>query len=168
LKIHSKKPPKNRLLLGGAFFILGIICPVLIPFVVASGWPVGIVSALSGLLALGIPELLMIIAAAILGKSGFNYLKRLFRVLSRRYGPPRQVSRVRYSTGLVLFVIPLIAGLVMPYLMKEIEFFDLYYFEITIGGNMMLLISLFVLGGDFWDKLRGLFIRKATLRLPDH
>jgi len=145
--------------------MLGIICPVFIPLVIRSGWPVGLISILSGLLALGIPELLMIIAAAILGKPGFNYLKRLLKVLFRRYGPPQKVSRLRYNMGLVLFGLPLIISLIMPYLLKEIDFVQHYYFEITIVGNIVLLISLIVLGGDFWDKLRGLFIRKARITI---
>ncbi len=30
----------------------------------------------------------------------------------------------------------------------------------------MLLTSLFLLGGDFWDKLRSLFLRDATAMIP--
>jgi hypothetical protein len=165
-KTDIKKPPRNRMIVGGFVFILGIICPVFIPLVVVSGLPVGLISIISGLLAIGIPELLMIIAAAILGKPGFNYLKHWFRVMFRRYGPPGQVSRIRYTFGLVLFIFPLAIGLLMPYLMKEVHFFDEHYLMFTISGNVMLLMSLFVLGGDFWDKLRGLFIREAKINLP--
>jgi hypothetical protein len=31
---------------------------------------------------------------------------------------------------------------------------------------LMMLASLFVLGGDFWDKLRALFIREAKVQFP--
>jgi len=33
-------------------------------------------------------------------------------------------------------------------------------------GDGLLVSSLFVLGGDFWDKLRGLFIHKAEIKIP--
>ena len=40
--------------------------------------------------------------------------------------------------------------------------------EITyaIVGDLLLLVSLFVLGGDFWDKLRALFIGGAKAVFP--
>ena len=34
-------------------------------------------------------------------------------------------------------------------------------------GDVMFLISLFVLGGGFWDKLRALFVRDAYVISPD-
>jgi hypothetical protein len=31
----------------------------------------------------------------------------------------------------------------------------------VIGGDVLLVSSLFVLGGEFWDKLRALFVHDA-------
>ena len=36
-----------------------------------------------------------------------------------------------------------------------------------ITGDIILLLSLFVLGGNFWDKLRALFIRDAKVVFPE-
>ena len=36
-----------------------------------------------------------------------------------------------------------------------------------ITGDIILLLSLFVLGGNFWDKLRALFIRDAKVAFPE-
>jgi hypothetical protein len=33
-------------------------------------------------------------------------------------------------------------------------------------GDLLLLVSLFILGGDFWDKLRALFVREAKVVFP--
>lgn len=33
-----------------------------------------------------------------------------------------------------------------------------------IGGDILVLVSLFVLGGDSWDKIRSLFIHSAEAR----
>ena len=71
----SEKPPGNRLFWGSIVFISGFLSPLLIPFVIATDLSTGLKSLVSGLLAFGIPELFMIIAVAILGKPGFNYLK---------------------------------------------------------------------------------------------
>jgi len=73
-------PPKGRLLFGGAVFVLGLLCPLLVPLVAASDLPTEWKTVLSGLL---------------------------------------------------------------------------------------LLASLLVLGGDFWDKLRALFVRDAKVQFSD-
>jgi hypothetical protein len=40
-------------------------------------------------------------------------------------------------------------------------------YVIIIVSDVMFLASLFVLGGDFWDKLRALFIYKAKARFEE-
>jgi hypothetical protein len=69
-------PPKGRLLLGGGVFVVGQLSPLFIPLVTSSSLSTGLKSALSGLLLLGIPELAIFVAIAILGKAGFAFLKR--------------------------------------------------------------------------------------------
>jgi hypothetical protein len=36
----------------------------------------------------------------------------------------------------------------------------------AVGGDLLLFISLFVLGGDFWNKLQSLFVHDATAVIP--
>ena len=158
---NKVKPSKNRLIWGAVVFISGFFSPVFIPLVLKSGLSVELKTILSGLLAFGIPELFMIIAAAILGKSGFNYLKRFLLLLFKRYGPPDTVSKTRFTIGLIMFFIPIILALMLPYLVNVLTFLSENYLTISIGSDILLVISLFVLGGDFWDKLRGLFNRNA-------
>jgi hypothetical protein len=38
--------------------------------------------------------------------------------------------------------------------------------QISIASDIVFVSSLFVLGGEFWDKLRGLFIHEAGMTLP--
>lgn len=159
--------PKGRFVLGVSIFGLGFCVPLLIPLVVASSLPSGWKATLSGLLALGIPEVLMVLAAVVLGKSGFNYLKKRTFRLFERYALPKSVSRTRYRVGLVLFILPVIAGWLGPYL--SLLFPDLEKNQLSVSGlgDLIFLISLFVLGGDFWDKLKALFIYEAKAQLPD-
>jgi hypothetical protein len=35
-----------------------------------------------------------------------------------------------------------------------------------VGGDVVFVTSLFVLGGDFWDKLRSLFVHGARAVFP--
>ncbi len=95
---------------------------------------------------------------AVMGKPGYLYVKSRVFGLLRRYGPPTEVSRARYNIGLVMFVLPILFGWAMPYISDLIPNLEDNLFAYAIGGDMLLLASLFVLGGDFWDKVRALFV----------
>ncbi len=77
-----------------------------------------------------------------------------------------QVSPARYRIGLVLFLVPLGIGWVQPYLSGVVEALGQYRIAVGIGGDVLLLVSLFVLGGEFWDKVRALFVHGARATLP--
>lgn len=162
--IKKGPPPKNRLIWGTVVFISGFFSPIFIPLVLSSGLSTGLKSVISGLLAFGVPELFMVIAAGIMGKEGFNYIKRFISILFRRYGPPDTVSKTRYTIGLIMFFLPLIFALLLPYLVDLLTFLSDNFLTISIANDVLLVLSLFVLGGDFWDKLRGLFSRTARIQ----
>jgi hypothetical protein len=158
--------PKGRLYAGGAIFITGFLSPLLVPLVTASSLPAGWKTVISGLLLVGVPELAMVLAVAVLGKAGFNYLKLvLFRFLGKYFAPPETVSQIRYRIGLVLFSVPLLFGWLAPYLAGYIPIIDENRLVFAIIGDVLLFISLFVLGGEFWDKLRSLFIHRAKVKM---
>ena len=160
-------PPKGRLLFGGAVFVIGLLCPLLVPLVVATDLSTEWKTVLSGLLLLGIPELFMLAAAAILGKAGFDYLKGKLWSFLRDYAPRDTVSHTRYRIGLAMFLLPLIFGWLTPYVLPVIPDFETHRIAYGVPGDLLLLASLFVLGGDFWDKLRALFVRDAKARFPN-
>ena len=151
-------PPKRKLIAAGIIFIFGFLSPLLIPIVTSSELSIGWKTTLSGLLALGIPELFMIVAAAIAGKPGFAYIKSKLIGFFKKYGPPATVSITRYRIGLVLFLIPIIFGWLLPYISHHIPHYEANKYLVSIFGDIVLISSLIVLGGDFWDKLRALFI----------
>lgn len=148
---------KSRILFGTIILIVGFVSPVFIPVVLASGLGAGLKSVLTGLLAFGIPELFMLIAIVIMGKPGYNFIKgKLFAYL-KPLAPPDRVSRTRYNIGLVLFSTPLIVGLIYPYLEFFLPELSTGPISVHIASDLILIISFFVLGGDFWDKVSGLF-----------
>lgn len=158
------RPPGGRLAVGGVIFGLGMICPLFVPLVAATGLSAGWKAALSGLLLLGIPEVFMLAAVAVLGKPGFQYLRgRIFAVL-RRAAPPEHVGRTRHRIGLALFVLPLLLGWLGPYALLQVPAYAEHALLVHLGGDAVLLTSLFVLGGSFWDKLRALFAHDAIVR----
>ncbi|HJN10100.1 MAG TPA: hypothetical protein QF564_15550 [Pirellulaceae bacterium] len=85
----------------------------------------------------------------------------------RPYGPPREVSRTRYTTGLVMFAAPIIFGWASPYFGHHLPGFESGVLIYAVAGDVLLLTSLFVLGGAFWDKLRSLFQHNAYAIFPD-
>ncbi|MDJ0899048.1 MAG: hypothetical protein QNJ55_09565 [Xenococcus sp. MO_188.B8] len=157
--------PKNRLLVGGAIFILGELARLGVPFVVGSGLPIGWKNFLSALLLFAIPEGGMLVSIVILGKPGFNYLRGLVFAKIRRYALPQTVSRTRYRLGLVLFLLPLFYSWLSPYLPLLLHGYETTRF-VAFVGDLILLVSLLLLGGDFWDKLRALFVYKAKVQFP--
>lgn len=152
-----------RLKIGMIVFVIGFLSPLLIPFVktltISTAWKV----AISGALAVGVPEIFTVVAVAIMGREGFEVMKaRIFKVL-KKYGPADTVSRTRYRIGLVMFVLPLLFGWLAPYIPTLSPGYDLQSLKVNLIGDAMFLSSFFILGGDFWDKLRSLFIHGATV-----
>lgn len=155
-----------RLKLGVALFGLSIVLPVLgLPLVALMGLSTTTMATISGAMLAG-SEVLGIVAVAVMGKSGYAYIKnRVFGFL-KQYGPPAEVSRTRYTIGLVMFAVPIVFGWLAPYATDLVPGYAGNEFTYAIVGDLLLLVSLFVLGGDFWDKLRALFIGGAKAVFP--
>ena len=149
-----KEDSNGRFYLGAIILIIGFCSPLLIPFVTGSDLSVAWKATLSGLLTLGIPEIFMVVAIAVMGKPGYDALKsKLGGILK----PAEHVSRNRYRLGLVMFSLPLILGWTQPYLgylFLELNQLSLHYYLI---GDGVFFASFFVLGGNFWDKFSRLF-----------
>ena len=152
-----KKISKARLIIGAAVFVIGFMAPLFVPLVTRSELSTAWKTTLSGLLMAGVPELFMVITVGILGKEGYQYLKGKVFAFMKKHGPPLQVSRLRYKIGLVFFSIPLLFALLFPYLSHHFTVLEKIELVINIGGDVMFFASFFILGGEFWDKIRALF-----------
>ena len=159
--MENIEKPKNiskvRLIVGAAVFIIGFLAPLFVPLVTRSELSTAWKTTLSGLLMAGVPELFMVITVGILGKEGYQYLKGKVFAFMKKHGPPQQVSRTRYKIGLVFFTIPLLFALLFPYLSHHFAILEKIESVINIGGDVMFFTSFFILGGEFWDKIRALF-----------
>ncbi len=160
--------PGWRFRIGVAFFVLAIISPVGVPLVALTDLSTTMKATLSGLFLAGLPEVFTVAAVAFLGKSGFNYLKgRLFAYL-KLYGPPRVVSRTRYRIGIVMLLIPIIFAYLIAYAPQHIPGYADQGLYINLGIDFILIASFFVLGGEFWDKVRSIFVYEAKATFPAH
>ena len=161
----SSKPEisKTRLTLGAMVLVLGFMSPLLIPAVASMDWSVGVKSAISGLLAFGIPEIMMIFAVAILGKAGYEFLKQKAVNYLKRFAPSNTVSPLRYRIGLIMFTVSLLGAWAQPYL--DHFFANLHNIPVWVFiiGDFIFISSFFVLGGNFWDKFSGLFYHSVTV-----
>ena len=62
-----------------------------------------------------------------------------------------------------MFCLPILFAWVSVYAAESIPGFVENPLPYAIAGDLMLLSSLFVLGGSFWDKLRALFVHDARV-----
>jgi hypothetical protein len=91
-----QKPAGWRMAIAIVLIGTSLGAPVLIPLITGSGLSTEVKTLVSGLLVVGIPQLLMIAAVALVGKSGFAYIKQQARGELSRLAPPREVTAVRY------------------------------------------------------------------------
>jgi len=155
-----------RLKLGAVLFGLSILLPIAgVPMVGLFDFSTGMSATLTGGLLVS-AEVMGLAAVAVMGKSGYAYIKKRALGFLKQYGPPNKVSPLRYKIGLVMFLTPVLFGWVSIYTARWIPGFENEPFFYAVGGDLMLLSSLFVLGGDFWDKIRSLFIHDAEVHFP--
>jgi hypothetical protein len=154
-----------RFRLGMIVLVVGWLSPLCIPVITATDLPTRWKTIISGALAVGIPEVFTVAAIAIMGKSGYNLIKeRIFSFL-KKHGPPDRVSLTRYRIGLVMFGLPIVFGWLGPYGAHQIPGYETHRLVISLIGDVMFVASLFVLGGDFWDKVRALFVYDARVQV---
>jgi hypothetical protein len=155
-------PPKTRLYWGlGILLVFNIGGPFLgIPIVTLTSLPVETKTLVSGILVI-VGELSLPATIAILGKPGFVYVKALIFRRLKRIAPPAEVNVARYRIGLVMFVIPLVFAAIEPYTGSYIGVNANNRLAFALAGDAMLISSVFVLGGNFWDKVRSLFVHDA-------
>ena len=145
-----------RTSLGLALFVVSLGWPVGIPLLLLFGVSSKATAAFTGVMIV-VADLLLIAGAAVAGKEGFVFIKAKVFGIFRPYLPPQEVSRRRYTIGLVLFSLSLVFGWASPYFGHHLPGFERGQLIYAVAGDVILLISLFLLGGAFWDKLRALF-----------
>ena len=159
-------PGPVRWVVAALLFLLGLFAPVAIPLLRQMGVSGATLVALSAALVFGIPEVLWMLAVAVLGKAGFEQGKQWACALLRRHAPPERVGGVRYRIGLVMLTLPLVFAWLAPYAVHGWPGRVPSSLQVSIAGDALFVLSFFVLGGEFWDKVRALFVHGATARFP--
>jgi hypothetical protein len=148
-----------RFKVGILMIVLIFVFVLLIPLSAAMGAPASTVATVTGIVFIG-NKILLLAAIGVMGKAGFQELKRrMFNSLK----PEPMVGVARYRIGLVMFFLPLLTAMLEPYIDKFFPGLRPNSFVAQTLGDAMLIGSFFVLGGNFWDKVRALFVRTATV-----
>jgi hypothetical protein len=153
----AAKPPKGRLVAGTSVFALGWVATlVMVPLLTRASLPASVV----GMVVFVGPKIGALAAIAIMGKPGFAYLKTLVLGYLK---PPAEVGPARHRIGVVMLVAALLFGILEPYALRTTHVTGVRY---VLAVDLLLVASIFVLGGNFWDKVRSLFIREAKACFP--
>lgn len=164
--------PTGRLIAAGAIVVVWFLAKVLGPIaIISTDLSAEAKAMISAVLFFGVAKLCLLAVIFVLGKPGFAFLKaKMFAAFGRafaRIAPPKEVGRARYRIGLVMFILPLLIGAVMPYVEKLVPYVDELNRPLDWFWDLVFVASFFVLGGDFWDKLRALFVHGAKVQFPD-
>ena len=150
-----------RFKLGIALFALALLLWLLVPLAATLGMPAARVAGLTGTVFVA-NKLLLLAVVGVLGKPGFQQLKRMvFRYVSG-FAPEATVGPARHRTGLVMFCLPLVSAWLEPYVDALAPGLRPNLWQLQLLGDLMFAASFFVLGGNFCAKIRALFVRTAV------
>jgi hypothetical protein len=149
-----------RFKLGIVIIALMFAIWLLIPLAASMKASAGTIAAITGGIFIA-NKVLLVLTVAVMGKAGFQQLKRYMFGYVSGLAPNATVSPLRYQTGLVMFCLPLASGILAPYVDALWPGLRPNSWQLQLLGNLMLIASFFVLGGNFWGKLRALFVRTA-------
>jgi hypothetical protein len=155
----------TRLKFGVALLILGLVMPAGTLLVAVTDWPVAVKTLVSGILLLGF-EIMLVPAVALMGKDNFERIWAGAMRLLKALKPAGNVGKTRYTVGLYMLVGPTLYAWIASYAPSWLPEDYVMRVWVNLGLDLVTLASLFVLGGDFWDKVRALFLHDARVVLP--
>lgn len=143
---------------GMTCLVMSLVFPVFALFVPFLGLPTWLTATIIGLLTVGAPEVMILLAVGFLGKEGIQYFKAKLWAWFKRPQPFRPVPRWRYYGGLGIMLassIPLYLKAYSPHLLPQNPVVQFY---ILVVSDLIFVLSFFVAGGEFWEKFKRLFV----------
>jgi hypothetical protein len=146
-----------RFVAGVSVLGLAMVLPLLALLVPFLGLPMTQSVLIAGALVAGAPEVLMLLAVALLGRQNFDRIVGAAKKFLFTTFFSKPVSRGRYHAGLaicLLSFIPLYVAGYMPSWMPA----DNGRIAILAAADLAFIFSFFIMGGEFWEKFRRLFV----------
>lgn len=153
--MSAARPSRLRYFGGWVFFALSLLLPLGGMLVPLLGLSKGTTALLVGAMVVGAPEVCVVAAIALWGRETFNYFLGRAKGLLRHLLPPAHVSPARYRLGLLLFIGSALPCWLLAYFPHWLE--DRSRIAVLAASDFAFIFSFYVLGGDFWGKLRALF-----------
>jgi hypothetical protein len=151
-----------RFKLGIFIFIFAFALWLLVPLAASMNVPGPRIAAMTGAIFVA-NKVLLLTCIAVMGKAGFQQLKGMVFGYAKGLAPSGPIGPTRHAIGLVMFGLPLITAMLEPYVDQLFPVLRPKIWQFQALGDVMLIASFFVLGGDFWSKIRALFIRTAKV-----
>lgn len=158
--------PAWRFRLGILSFFLAFAPHVVTGILMLSGANARAIATMAAI-SFTVNKLMLLASVVLLGRPGFNRLKKRFVGAFQQYLMPDEVGPLRNGIGLVMFVVPLVFAWKAPYVTELMPLLGRHSTTAAIITDAVFVASLFVLGGGFWDKLRALFVRQASVVFPE-
>lgn len=144
-----------RFYAGVLALVLSLVLPVLALMVPLLGLSTGASAALIGGLVAGGPEVLILLSAALLGKETLHYFThRIKQTIWQAALMP--ASQTRYYIGLAIALVSTLPFYLYGYFPSLMPAEARLY--VLAGSDLSFIFSVFLMGGEFWEKLRRMFI----------
>ncbi len=156
----------TRLKLGIAFALGGNLLFFTSAWIAWMPWSASFKATLWGVLFFA-PEVGTLIGAALMGKENFARFKALAFSVVGRIKPAGGVSKLRHNLGLAMLCVPLLPTYLQAYQPEWLPDGSPLRWQARLVSDGIFVAGLFVLGGDFWDKLYALFDHKAKVAKED-
>lgn len=155
-----------RFRLGIVIFVMAFALWLLVPLAALMQIPAGAIAALTSTVFIA-NKVLLLLVLAIMGKPGFQELKRHMFGYAAALAPSQEtVGPWRHRIGLIMFFTPLISSVIEPYVDAIAPDLRPDSWVLQLLGDVMLIASFFVLGRNFWEKATALFVRNARVVEP--
>ena len=151
---------RTRLKLGIAFILGGNLLFFTSAWIAWMPWPASVKATLWSILFFP-PEVGTLIGAAVMGKENYEWFRLKAAALLRRIKPAGDVSLGRHRTGLAMLFAPLVPAYLQAFKPEWLPDHSPVRWQAMVAAHLLCLGGLFVLGGDFWDKLHALFSHTA-------
>lgn len=146
-----------RFYAGMTALILSLIMPFFAFLVPLLGLPVAESAVIVGVLIAGGPEVVGLVGIALLGRKAFLYFTYKLKTALRRVVLPKRVSKRRYYFGLIVSLASLLPLYAYGYFPNWLPSGDTRIY-ILATADVSFILSMFIMGGEFWEKFRRLFI----------
>jgi hypothetical protein len=156
-------PKKDwRFYAGMVAMALAVIMPLCALVVPVLGLSTAQSALLAGVLLAGGPEVLCILAVALLGKDTFRYFTHRVTTALRRVVIDQPASKARYYAGLVVILLSWLPAYIYAYSPALMPGGDARIYLLA-AMDLAFVLSVFLMGGEFWEKVRRIFVYEGKI-----